>query len=427
MGILISIAVIFGFFIGKKLKKCEKTKEIQEIDTSFILDIEEDDLALEENETNSDPATPSFLDFMSASPIKSNYSRFLFDNDSKSTIDSESLITEIQLSMPEWTNSNKSTNLVLHYSGSFSESNLNKDLEQEMQKYSKILEDGKFANSFEMVGQLGKSKIGQIYQARHRLDGHLYAVKVVELHIGIKENIKEHKLFKEVLHMSKLHSRYLKRYYSSWIEASAPDNFTSPSFDFSEENSAYLTFYLYIQTEFMSGISLDKWIENEGKCDRVSAYKIFRQIVKGVHSIHSQKLAHGDLKSSNIFLNDDLSVKIGDFKLHNFSDEEKSGSLIKENRQKDVYQLGKILLELLCPKMNRSERSKILKNQASFPIETIERGQTECELVWWLCSTKNRPKTKDIINSEKVKNWEIDLNISPSVFNWSSPRVVTAK
>jgi polo-like kinase 1 len=40
-----------------------------------------------------------------------------------------------------------------------------------------------------------------------------------------------------------------------------------------------------------------------------------RQILLGVIYLHQQRIIHRDLKLGNLFLNDDLEVKIGDFGL----------------------------------------------------------------------------------------------------------------
>ena len=41
-------------------------------------------------------------------------------------------------------------------------------------------------------------------------------------------------------------------------------------------------------------------------------WKVFIQVVKGLKSMHDLNVMHRDLKSANVFLNSDDSVKLGD-------------------------------------------------------------------------------------------------------------------
>lgn len=41
-------------------------------------------------------------------------------------------------------------------------------------------------------------------------------------------------------------------------------------------------------------------------------WSIFIQIVKGLKAMHDLNIMHRDLKSANVFLNKDLTVKLGD-------------------------------------------------------------------------------------------------------------------
>ena len=41
-------------------------------------------------------------------------------------------------------------------------------------------------------------------------------------------------------------------------------------------------------------------------------WKVFIQVVKGLKSMHDLNIMHRDLKSANVFLNSDDTVKLGD-------------------------------------------------------------------------------------------------------------------
>lgn len=56
-------------------------------------------------------------------------------------------------------------------------------------------------------------------------------------------------------------------------------------------------------------------IKRKSQINRENSLKIFSQIVNGVIIIHESNIIHRDLKPENIFLDENQSVKIGDFGL----------------------------------------------------------------------------------------------------------------
>ena len=48
------------------------------------------------------------------------------------------------------------------------------------------------------------------------------------------------------------------------------------------------------------------------KLDEEQIWKFFIQICLGIQYLHKNKFLHRDIKPKNVFLTDDLSVKIGD-------------------------------------------------------------------------------------------------------------------
>jgi len=73
---------------------------------------------------------------------------------------------------------------------------------------------------------------------------------------------------------------------------------------------------LTIVTEYCQGSSLFKHLHVlESEFELKQCVDISRQIAQGMRYLHSKAILHRDLKSQNVFLREDLTVKIGDFGL----------------------------------------------------------------------------------------------------------------
>ncbi|EDO47089.1 predicted protein, partial [Nematostella vectensis] len=126
---------------------------------------------------------------------------------------------------------------------------------------------------------------------------------------------------------------------------------------------------LAIVTQWCEGSSLYRHLHVlENRFEVLNLIDIARQTAQGMDYLHAKKIIHRDLKSNNIFLQEDLTVKIGDFGLATIKtrwsgsqySEQPSGSILwmaaevirmldpnPYSFHSDVYAFGIVLYELL--------------------------------------------------------------------------------
>ncbi|XP_054157817.1 testis-specific serine/threonine-protein kinase 3-like [Oppia nitens] len=70
---------------------------------------------------------------------------------------------------------------------------------------------------------------------------------------------------------------------------------------------------VYMIMEFAPNGTLADWLKNKGSFSELTAHQMFVQILDAIHHMHSQHIAHRDLKLENILLTQKLNPKISDF------------------------------------------------------------------------------------------------------------------
>lgn len=124
----------------------------------------------------------------------------------------------------------------------------------------------------------------------------------------------------------------------------------------------------YIVMEYIHGITLKDYINQQGKLPWKEAVYFVVQILRALQHAHDQGIVHRDIKPQNIMLLEDGTIKITDFgiakfvgsqtqtvtdkaigSVHYISPEQASGGVTDE--KSDVYSVGVMLYEMLTGKV----------------------------------------------------------------------------
>ena len=149
-------------------------------------------------------------------------------------------------------------------------------------------------NDFQITSKLGEGSYSIVYQVRRLIDGNIYALKKVKL-INLSEKERKNAL-NEVRLLASIKSKFVISYKEAF---------------FDEKDNT-----LSMVMEFADGGDLYQKIKENKKTQRLfeesDIWRIFIQLVKGLKALHELNILHRDLKSANVFLMKDGSVKLGD-------------------------------------------------------------------------------------------------------------------
>ncbi|MEJ1287147.1 interferon-induced, double-stranded RNA-activated protein kinase [Cricetulus griseus] len=268
---------------------------------------------------------------------------------------------------------------------------------------NKYTMDSRFNNDFEDIEEIGSGGFGQVFKAKHRIDGKTYAIKRVSC--NTEKEVREVKALAALSHIN------IVQYHSCWL---GQDYDPEHSPDRNPRRSK--TQCLFIQMEFYDKGTLEQWMLNckQRKVDNDLFLELSEQITTGVDYIHSKGLIHRDLKPCNIFLVDEKHIKIGDFGL--VTSMEKDGnrtkrtgtllymspeqlSLQEYGKEVDIFALGLILGELLHICITDLEKSKFFNDLRDGIFHDDIFGSKEKSLLKKLLAKKpmERPSTSEIL------------------------------
>ena len=150
--------------------------------------------------------------------------------------------------------------------------------------------------------------------------------------------------------------------------------------------------FQYIVMEYIDGITLKTYIENQGSLHWNDAINFTTQILRGLQHAHDKGIVHRDIKPQNIMVLPDGTIKVTDFgiarfarnehktitdkvigSVHYISPEQAKGEPTDEKT--DMYSVGVMLYEMLTGKLPFEADSAVsvaimqLQSEAQLPTE----------------------------------------------------------
>ncbi len=198
---------------------------------------------------------------------------------------------------------------------------------------------------YEIIEKIGGGGMALVYKARCRLLNRFVAIKVLRPEFTSDED-------------------FVKKFKR---ESQAAASLSHPNivsiYDVGLENDIH-----YIVMEYIKGQTLKELIKQKGSLNIEFATNIAIQIASALENAHSNHIVHRDIKSHNIMLKEDRTVKVTDFgiaravssstitntgniigSVHYFSPEQARGGYTDE--KSDIYSLGVVIYELITGRL----------------------------------------------------------------------------
>mmetsp|Transcript_32048 Transcript_32048/g.43750 ORF Transcript_32048/g.43750 Transcript_32048/m.43750 type:complete len:418 (-) Transcript_32048:252-1505(-) len=270
--------------------------------------------------------------------------------------------------------------------------------------------DSMVRETYDIGRVLGHGASGQVYLATHKGNGKKFACKVVKKNSSMND---AQSMSTEIEIMKRVRHRHIVSMYELYETPKC----------------------LWIILELVDGGDIHQYLANTTHYTEVMASKHMRQVLQGIHYLHSLGVVHRDLKLDNILLqgngpNSDL--KIADFGLsalvridEDGYDPEESGKRKKYNQlkdmwgtkeyfapevvdqaygpQADVWALGCVLFELLSGE--QAFPVKEHDTEAKF-YGRIQRGEYDfTRPVWSSVSDEAKDLVRKMLIVDPAKRW----------------------
>ena len=275
----------------------------------------------------------------------------------------------------------------------------------------------KCIGKYQIIKKIGEGSYAKIYKVKKDSSDKTYVLK----NIPVSEE--DYSSMKEILNESSILSTcdniYVVKYYDSF--------FYCGTFNIITEFCPYGDLFGYIKF----------YKERGSKIEEKIIWIIFIQLSLGLSYLHHKKILHRDIKTKNIFIKNNLTVKIGDFGIAKILNSTSSYAhtfigtpyyispeLCKDqpyNDKSDVWSLGCVLYELCTlnhpfeggTQVEIYEKIMTQKFKAISPDYSLELKKMVDLLLEK--DEKKRPKMKDILKMkcviDRANKYSININL----------------
>ena len=277
--------------------------------------------------------------------------------------------------------------------------------------------NSKYIGKYQIIKKIGEGSYARIYKVKKDSSDTQYCLKNIPIS---EEDISSmNEILNESSILSTCNNVYVIKYYDSF--------FYNGTFNIITEFCPYGDLFGYIKFYKVRGSKIEEKI----------IWIIFIQLSLGLYYLHEKKILHRDIKTKNIFIKNNLTVKIGDFGIAKILNSTSSYAhtfigtpyyispeLCKDqpyNDKSDVWSLGCVLYELCTlnhpfeggTQVEIYEKIMTQKFKAISPEYSLELKKMVDLLLEK--DEKKRPKMKDILRMkcviDKANKYNINIDL----------------
>ena len=225
---------------------------------------------------------------------------------------------------------------------------------------------GSKEEDFEILMKIGEGSFSKVFKVKSKKNFGIYAMKKVDL----IDNNEINDVKKEAKILPKLDHPNIVKCYGTFTDDTGR--------------------YLYFIMELLNNGDLEGFKDaNEGlhkHAEEKILWKIFYDCLKGLVYIHKQELIHRDIKSKNLFFDEKLKIKIGDFNVSVALNANAAKRFAESNQEKDYNNYIADVLKIGTEDYQAPEINGF--DDYNEKVDVYSMGVTFFELCYYKCPKK---------------------------------------